>query len=147
MPLAAKGTGGTFDRLRRVSGVLLCRSFLTRSLGLGSLLCLGRFQFLEVSIAEHGDPAITSVTHHLMHNFCHLGLEFLYKLLSIVFLMFDVAEFLFPDSSKFTALQEFLTDEVDELDACWGSDEALAVTLDIVPLEKPFISIISYPKP
>ena len=50
--------------------------------------------------------------------------------------MFDVAQFLLPDTRQFTALQQFLVDEVDEFDACRGGDEAFAVALDIVALEE-----------
>ena len=71
-----------------------------------------------------------------MDNGGYLSLQFLDKLSGIVFLMLDVAQLLFPDTCQFTALQQFLVDEVDELDARWGGDEALAVALDIVALEE-----------
>ena len=70
-----------------------------------------------------------------MDDVGHLLLQFVDKLLGIVFLVFDVAKLLLPDTRQLTALQQFLADQVDELDASGGGDETFLVAFDIVALE------------
>ena len=50
--------------------------------------------------------------------------------------MFDVAQFLLPDTCQLTTLQQFLADEVDKFNARGGGDEAFLVAFDIVALEE-----------
>ena len=71
-----------------------------------------------------------------MYDLRHLCLQFIDKLFGIVFLVFDVTKFLFPDTSQLTTLQQFLPNQVDEFNSCGGGDETFAVAFDIVTFEK-----------
>ena len=83
------------------------------------LFCLLRF------FCNDGDVAGTIVAQHVIDNLSDLLFQFLDELPCIVFLVFDVAELLFPDASEFTTLKQFLFDGIDELDARRGGDRRL----------------------
>ena len=63
-------------------------------------------------------------------------LQLVDELSGIVFLMLYVAQFLLPDTRELTALEEFLADEIDELDARRRGYQTFALPADIVALEK-----------
>ena len=126
--LSAERADGAFLRFIRSCGCGLFFLFLAGCFRLGCSLCLGRFHLLQVGIGKHCHATIARIRHHLLYDFRYLGLQFLDELLGIVCLMFDVAQFLLPDTRQFTAFQQFLMDEVDEFDACRGGDEALPIS-------------------
>ena len=103
---------------------------------MASDLLLLAFFLLGFFVGGDGDTTVGRIAHDIMDDISHLLFQLVDKLLGIVFLMLDIAQLLLPDTSQFTALQELLTDEVDEFDACGCGDEAFALALDIVALEK-----------
>ena len=64
----------------------------------GDLLFLGRLQLLQFRIGKYGDATIGRVGYDLVNDLRHLLFQFVDKLLRVVFLVFDVAQFLFPDT-------------------------------------------------
>ena len=52
--------------------------------------------------------------------------------------MLDVAQVFFPDARQLGTFQHFLVDDVNEVDACLGGLQALAVAYDVVALEEGF---------
>ena len=71
-----------------------------------------------------------------MNDLCNLRLQFVDKLLGIVFLVLYVAQLLFPDTCQFAALQQFLANQVDQFDACRCGNQTFTLSLDIVAFEE-----------
>ena len=56
---------------------------------------------------------MTVVAQHVVHDGGDLRFQFVDKLGGIVFLVFDVAQFLLPDARQLAARQQFLLDDVN----------------------------------
>ena len=122
------GGGGN---LNGITGGFLLGRFFGRSLLAGWFL-------LQVLIGRDGDMAVAVVGKHLVDDIVDLGLEFGDELSWIIFFVFDIAEFLFPDTRQCTALEEFLVDGIDEFDTRRCSYEVLSFTADIMSFEQSF---------
>ena len=95
------------------------------------------FLFLvQFRIGHNGDSAVTGVTQHLDDNLTDLSFQFFNKLSSVISLMLDIAQLLFPDAGEFATLQQFFLDGVDQFDACGGGQQVLPFPTDIAALEK-----------
>ena len=71
-----------------------------------------------------------------MHDIRHLLLQFVDKLLRVVFLRFNIAQLLLPDTRQLAAFQQVLANQVNQFDTCRRGYQTLALTTDIVALEQ-----------
>ena len=139
--LAAEGTdsadGDFLFRLAALGALLSGR--------LGASLCraLGRSRFFRCngfrSVCLYGCyPTDAIVGKNIGNDLCYLIFQLLHEALRVVLLMFDVAQFLFPDASQLGAFQEFFMNQVNQLHTCRCREEILAFLFNITPLEEGF---------
>jgi hypothetical protein len=84
----------------------------------------------------NGDAAVGGIAHDVIHNFCDLLFQFVDKLLRIILLVLNIAQFLFPDTCELTTFEQFLANQVYEFDSRGSSNQSFALALDVVALEK-----------
>ena len=82
------------------------------------------------------DMPVAVVAHHIVYDGGDLLLELVDEPGGIVFMVFDVAELLFPDTRELHAGEELLVDGVDELYACRCGHDVLTLTAYVVAFKE-----------